>query len=53
MFACSYCNLAFSTTWVKDIRTNGGYPNIRSDARGHFIDDARIHPFEKGEENPM
>tara|TARA_B100000900_G_C20578272_1_gene716288 strand:+ start:528 stop:2198 length:1671 start_codon:yes stop_codon:yes gene_type:complete len=52
-FACSYCNPAFSTTWVKDIRTNGGYSNIRSDARGHFIDDAPYaDPFEKGEENP-
>ena len=52
-FACSYCNPAFSTTWVKDIRTNGGYSNIRSDARGHFIDDAPYaDPFEKDEENP-
>src|SRR6056300_935864 len=24
-FACSYCNPAFSTTWVKDIRINGAY----------------------------
>ena len=52
-FACSYCNPAFSTTWVKDIRANGGYSNIRSDARGHFIDDAPYaDPFEKDEGNP-
>jgi|TARA_B100001093_G_scaffold346264_1_gene330907 organic radical activating enzyme len=52
-FACSYCNPAFSTSWVKDIRTNGGYSNIRSDARGHFIDDAPYaDPFEKDEGNP-
>jgi len=52
-FACSYCNPAFSTTWVKDIRANGGYSNIRSDARGHFIDDAPYaDPFDKDEENP-
>ena len=52
-FACSYCNPAFSTTWVKDIRKNGGYSNIRSDARGHFIDDAPYaDPFDKDEENP-
>ena len=38
--ACSYCNPAFSSTWVKDIRTNGGYQGVKSDARGHFIDDA-------------
>jgi hypothetical protein len=24
-FACSYCNPAFSTTWVKDIKNNGAY----------------------------
>jgi organic radical activating enzyme len=52
-FACSYCNPAFSTTWVKDIRNNGGYQNIRSDARGHFIDDAPYAaPFDRGEFNP-
>jgi hypothetical protein len=52
-FACSYCNPAFSTTWVKDIRNNGGYHNVRSDARGHFIDDAPYAaPFDRGEFNP-
>ena len=35
-FACSYCNPAFSTTWVKDIRRNGGYTNLVSDGRNHF-----------------
>tara|TARA_B100001287_G_scaffold201478_1_gene170833 strand:+ start:24 stop:1430 length:1407 start_codon:yes stop_codon:yes gene_type:complete len=51
--ACSYCNPAFSSTWVKDIRTNGGYQGIKSDARGHFIDDAPYaEPFDQGEENP-
>ena len=39
-FACSYCNPAFSTTWVKDIRKNGPYRNIVSDGRGHFVDDS-------------
>ena len=34
-FACSYCNPAFSTTWVKDIR-NGPYENLISDGRNHF-----------------
>ena len=51
--ACSYCNPAFSSTWVKDIRTNGGYQGIKSDARGHFIDDAPYaEPFDQGEFNP-
>ena len=35
-FACSYCNPAFSTTWVKDIRINGAYQGLTSDGRGHF-----------------
>lgn len=39
-FACSYCNPAFSSTWVKDINENGPYENIESDGRGHFVDTA-------------
>jgi organic radical activating enzyme len=35
-FACSYCNPAFSTTWVNDIRRNGPYNNLVSDGRNHF-----------------
>jgi pyruvate-formate lyase-activating enzyme len=35
-FACSYCNPAFSSTWVKDIRNNGPYENLVSDGRNHF-----------------
>lgn len=51
--ACSYCNPAFSSTWVKDIRTNGGYQGIKSDARGHFIDDAPYaEPFQREDFNP-
>jgi len=53
-FACSYCNPSFSSTWVKDIRKYGGYRNIMSDGRGHFVSDA---PWAKNaadteEENP-
>jgi len=51
--ACSYCNPAFSSTWVKDIRVNGGYQGIKSDARGHFIDDAPYaEPFDQDQFNP-
>lgn len=39
-FSCSYCNPAFSTSWVRDIKKFGGYKNILSDGRGHFIDSA-------------
>jgi organic radical activating enzyme len=35
-FACSYCNPAFSTTWVKDIKQNGAYTNLTSDGRNHY-----------------
>jgi pyruvate-formate lyase-activating enzyme len=35
-FACSYCNPAFSTIWVRDIHRNGPYTNLVSDGRNHF-----------------
>jgi organic radical activating enzyme len=51
---CSYCNPAFSTSWVKDINTYGPYQNIQSDGRGHFIDTApwAESPTKKEEDNP-
>ena len=35
-FACSYCNPAFSSTWVNDIRRDGSYNGLVSDGRNHF-----------------
>jgi organic radical activating enzyme len=35
-FACSYCNPAFSSTWVRDIHKNGAYSGLVSDGRNHF-----------------
>jgi organic radical activating enzyme len=52
-FACSYCNPAFSSTWVKDIKTNGAYTGIVSDGRNHFThphDSSQLYRF--GETNP-
>ena len=52
-FACSYCNPAFSTTWVNDIRRNGPYERLVSDGRNHFThthDSAQ--PFRITESNP-
>jgi hypothetical protein len=52
-FACSYCNPAFSSTWVKDIKNNGAYTNLVSDGRNHFThthDSAQLYRF--GEVNP-
>ena len=52
-FACSYCNPAFSSTWVKDIRSNGSYESLVSDGRNHFThshDSSQLYKF--GEVNP-
>jgi organic radical activating enzyme len=52
-FACSYCNPAFSSTWVKDIRNNGAYSGLVSDGRNHFTHEhssAQLYRF--GETNP-
>ena len=52
-FACSYCNPAFSSTWVKDIRNSGPYVGLVSDGRNHFTHEhssAQLYKF--GEENP-
>jgi organic radical activating enzyme len=52
-FACSYCNPAFSSTWVKDIKNNGPYNNLVSDGRNHFThihDSAQLYKY--GDTNP-
>jgi len=52
-FACSYCNPAFSSTWVNDIRKNGPYTGLISDGRNHFThthDSSQLYKF--GETNP-
>lgn len=51
--ACSYCNPAFSSTWVRDIKTNGAYQGLVSDGRNHFThahDSAQLYAY--GETNP-
>ena len=52
-FACSYCNPAFSSSWVRDIRRNGPYTQLVSDGRNHFThthDSAQLYDF--GQDNP-
>jgi organic radical activating enzyme len=52
-FACSYCNPAFSSTWVKDIDRAGPYTGLVSDGRNHFTHShgsSQLYRF--GEENP-
>jgi organic radical activating enzyme len=52
-FACSYCNPAFSSTWVKDIRNNGPYTGLVSDGRNHFTHEHNASQLYKfGETNP-
>ena len=52
-FACSYCNPAFSSTWVKDINKHGAYTKLISDGRNHFThthESAQLYTY--GETNP-
>jgi organic radical activating enzyme len=52
-FACSYCNPAFSSTWVKDIKRNGPYNSLVSDGRNHFThahESSQL--YRHGETNP-
>lgn len=52
-FACSYCNPAFSSTWVNDIKQNGPYTDLVSDGRNHFThthNSAQLYKY--GDTNP-
>ena len=52
-FACSYCNPAFSTSWVRDIHQNGAYTNLVSDGRNHFTHEhSSSQLFKLNEVNP-
>jgi organic radical activating enzyme len=52
-FACSYCNPAFSSTWVNDIRRNGAYTGLISDGRNHFTHTHEsAQKYKYGETNP-
>jgi pyruvate-formate lyase-activating enzyme len=51
--ACSYCNPAFSSTWVRDIHRNGPYRDLVSDGRNHFTHEhADAQRFTINETNP-
>jgi len=52
-FSCSYCNPAFSTSWVTDLKKHGPYEGLISDGRNHFThthDSAQL--FKPKETNP-
>jgi organic radical activating enzyme len=52
-FACSYCNPAFSTAWVRDIHQNGAYTDLVSDGRNHFTHEhSSSQLFKLNEVNP-
>ena len=40
--ACSYCNAEFSSTWSKDISTNGEYKNMETDGGKTYRQDGSI-----------
>jgi len=40
--ACSYCNSEFSSTWSKDISTNGEYKNMETDGGKTYRQDGSI-----------
>jgi len=42
--ACSYCNPAFSSSWVRDIKRHGAYNGLASDGRNHFT-----HPHDSSQ----
>lgn len=51
--ACSYCNPAFSSTWVRDIHRNGAYRDLVSDGRNHFTHEhASAQLYSINDENP-
>jgi organic radical activating enzyme len=52
-FGCSYCNPAFSSTWVRDIESLGPFTGLTSDGRNHFTHShgsSQLYKF--GETNP-
>lgn len=52
-FGCSYCNPAFSSTWVRDIDTSGAYTGLTSDGRNHFTHNhGSSQLYRYGEVNP-
>ena len=38
-FACSYCSPSISSSWSKDIKKNGVYPELITDHRRHYTHD--------------
>ena len=51
--ACSYCNPAFSSTWVKDLKKHGPYTDLKSDGRNHYThihESSQLYKF--NETNP-
>lgn len=53
-FACSYCNSGYSTTWAKDISTNGAYQKFKTSSAGAYhADGSWAEKYGKfGEFNP-
>jgi organic radical activating enzyme len=51
-FACSYCNASYSTTWAKDIKSQGPYQHFVSDGGGAYQSDGSwAEPYGKFSDN--
>lgn len=44
-FACSYCNAGYSTTWGKDITSNGPYQKFKTSSAGAYYSDGSWSEF--------
>lgn len=51
-FACSYCNANFSTSWERDIKSNGYY-DLETRGGGAFKHDGTTNNCYEKEENPF
>lgn len=52
-FACSYCNAGYSTKWAQELKKNGPYQNMVSDANGAYQHHgAWAEKYKTDEENP-
>jgi len=51
-FKCSYCAPQFSTTWMEEIRTHGGYPTTdKFNDMSHMVNESKV-PIPHKDHNP-
>ncbi len=52
-FACAYCNVDFSTTWLKDINEHGEYRNLGTHDALTYAKEGKTGQYEHEEQNPF